>query len=79
MLKLILIILSLLFCLACRDLHFCKTIKENNRTFYRTFIAGVMSAFFGTYLQHNPNMLPFVTDDTRIPTKLGDFKYEINC
>ena len=45
----------------CHLLHFCKTNKTNNRSFYHSFVSGVMTSFYGSYLQYSTTLLQYST------------------
>ena len=64
---------------ACRVLHFCKTNKNNDRKFYHRFVSGVLTSFFGTYLQGSSSLLKFITQRSLIPTPLGLFNTDTTC
>ena len=63
----------------CHLLHFCKTNKTNNRSFYHSFVSGVMTSFYGTYLQYSTTLLQYITVQYLIPTTLGLFNNDTNC
>ena len=65
--------------IACHISHFCKTNEENDRVFYRTFVTGILSSFFGVYLQGNRDLLQYITEVDQIPIKLGDLKTDLMC
>ena len=68
-----------MFHLVCHLVHFCKTNRNNDRVFYRTFISGMLSSFFGTYLQGNEKLLQYVTNVDKIPISVGELQTDINC
>ena len=71
--------LMCLFTSVCRALHFCKTDSGNDRVLYRNFISGLISAFFGYYLQGSTAMLSYVVNETNIPVVVGNFESDTNC
>ena len=65
--------------IACRDGNFCRTNPAVDRDFYREFVAGVISALFGTYLQGNDLLLNYITKSDLIPVTLGAFEVDVDC
>ena len=58
---------------------FCRTNPAVDRDFYREFVAGVMSALFGTYLQGNNLLLNYLTKSDLIPVTMGAFEVDVDC
>ena len=46
----------------CHAIHFCKTDPTNDRVLYRRYVSGVMAAWYGTYVQGNPEQLKYVDE-----------------
>lgn len=74
--KLIFIFTTLI---ACHDVHVCATNPSVDRDMYREYVAGVMSALFGTYLQGNHFQSNYLTATDLIPFKMGAFFVDVNC
>ena len=70
---------SAAFPVACREGNFCRTNPTVDRDFYREFVAGVMSALFGAYLQGNTLLLSYLTNPDLIPVKMGAFEVDVDC
>lgn len=64
---------------ACNLIHFCKTDPNNDRSLYRLFVQGVVTAFMGVYLQGNSDLLKFITTQALMPLPLGLLEYDLNC
>jgi len=64
---------------ACHKVNFCRNNPTVDRDFYREFVAGVMSALFGTYLQGNNLLLSYLTIPDLIPVKMGAFEVDVDC
>ena len=65
--------------IACHDGNFCRTNPAVDQDFYREFVAGVISALFGTYLQGNNLLLNYLTKSDLIPVTLGVFEVDVDC
>ena len=65
--------------IACYKSGFCRNNPTVDRDFYREFVAGLMSALFGTYLQGNNLLLSYLTIPDRIPVKMGAFEVDVDC
>ena len=65
--------------IACHKSGFCRNNPTVDRDFYREFVAGLMSALFGTYLQGNNLLLSYLTIPDLIPVKMGAFEVDIEC
>uniref|UniRef100_A0A1X7UK92 Lysosomal dipeptide transporter MFSD1 n=1 Tax=Amphimedon queenslandica TaxID=400682 RepID=A0A1X7UK92_AMPQE len=63
----------------CHVSHSCKTNTTNDRVLYHRFISGLITGFFGYYLQDSPPLLSYLTNLTNIPVALENFKYDIKC
>ena len=63
----------------CHVAHACKTNKENDRTAYRTFVSGLLTSFFGSYLQGNVGLLQYIAQVDKIPMTLGNFRTDLQC
>ena len=50
-----------------------------DRDNYREYVAGVMSALFGTYLQGNRFQSDYLTVADLIPFKMGAFFVDVQC
>ena len=72
-------ILLFLFCTACRLINFCKTAPDTDLTRYHMFLQGYVSAFYGTYVQGNKDMLQYVTDRDRIPMEFIEYLVDVKC
>lgn len=63
----------------CHAIHFCKTDKTNDRVMYRRYISGVMAAWYGTYVQGNPEQLQYLTTPSDMPVPVTRLQVDVNC
>ena len=63
----------------CRAIHFCKTDPTNDRVLYRRYVSGVMAAWYGTYVQGNPEQLKYVTSPSDMPVPVTRLQVDVNC
>ena len=63
----------------CHTVHFCKTVKTNDRVLYRRYVSGVMAALYGTYVQGNPEQLKYLTTPSNMPVPVTRMQVDVNC
>ncbi len=63
----------------CRLINFCTTTPDADLNRYHMFLQGYTSAFYGTYVQGNGDMLKYVIDQDMIPIQFIEFKTDVNC
>ena len=64
----------------CHESDFCKTEGGNNRKLYReVFVPGVLSCFFGQYLQDSPNLVSLITRADYMPIQVAPLDSNLDC
>ena len=63
----------------CHAIHFCKTDLTSGRVLYRRYVSGVMAAWYGTYVQGNPEQLKYVTSPADMPVPVMRLQVDVNC
>ena len=63
----------------CHTIHFCKTDTTNDRVLYRRYISDVMAAWYGTYVQGNPEQLKYLTTPSDMPVPVTRLQVDVNC
>jgi len=46
---------------------------------YRRYISGVMAAWYGTYVQGNPEQLQYLTTPSDMPVPVTRLQVDVNC
>ena len=68
-----------MFHTVCREGNFCATNPSVDRDNYHEYVAGAMSALFGTYLQGNILSRDYLIGNDQIPFKMGTFFVYVAC
>ena len=64
----------------CHESDICKTVDDNNRDLYREeFIPGLLSSFFGHFLQGSPNLIQLITNPDNMPVQTANLESDLKC